>query len=110
MDPVADTDTVSDTAVEAGAVSGSVSSSVPLTDAQLRYLQRGLGQAGGKLPLFDTDGQRIKDSTIRACIKAGLCQPWYRNPIKEDWLVCKLTAAGRAAVENRPQTLKNNRI
>ncbi len=72
-----------------------------LSAAQRGYLARGLGQPGGKLPLFDDKGQRIKAATIKSCIKAGFCQPWYRNPIKEDWLVCKLTDAGKAALGNK---------
>lgn len=62
---------------------------------QLRYLERGLEQPGGKLPLFDHNGQRIKDATIRSCIKHGWCEPWAHNPIKPDWVVCKLTDNGR---------------
>ena len=63
--------------------------------AQRRYLQRGLAEPGGKLPLFDKNGQRINDQTIRSCIKHGWAEHWYRNPIKPDWLVCKLTPAGK---------------
>jgi hypothetical protein len=66
------------------------------THAQRRYLLRGLGQPGGKLPLFDDNGQRVAAETVRACVKAGWAEPWYRNPIKPDWLVCKLTDIGRA--------------
>ncbi|MFC4349648.1 hypothetical protein ACFO5Q_17490 [Kordiimonas lipolytica] len=68
------------------------------SSAQRRYLERGLSEPGGKLPLFDQDGQRIKDKTIRSCLSKGWCEPWYRNPIKPDWLVCKLTSAGRAVL------------
>lgn len=68
------------------------------SSAQRRYLERGLTEPGGKLPLFDREGQRIKDQTIRSCLAKGWCEPWYRNPIKPDWLVCKLTEAGRVAV------------
>lgn len=71
------------------------------TDAQLRYLRRGLRQAGGKLPLFDEHGQQISSHTIEACIKAGWAEPWFENPIKPDWLVCKLTQQGRALFEIR---------
>lgn len=67
--------------------------------AQRRYLERGLREPGGKLPLFDRDGQRIKDQTIKSCLTKGWCEPWYRNPIKPDWLVCKLTEAGKAVVK-----------
>ena len=67
------------------------------TEAQRRYLVRGLSQPGGKLPLFDELGQEYDARTIRACIKAGWAEPWFANPLKPDWLVCKLTEAGRAA-------------
>jgi len=66
-----------------------------LTDAELDYLRPGLSQAGGKLPLFDITGQKINPSTMRACIQKGLCDPWFANPMKPDWLVCRLTDKGR---------------
>ena len=65
------------------------------TNAQIQWLQRGLNQAGGKLPLFDNDGQKISSRTINSCLKQGWAEPWINNPIKPDWLVCKLTQAGR---------------
>ena len=67
--------------------------------AQTRYLSLGLRQPGGKLPLFDADGQRIAPRTIRACVAAGWCHPWHKNPVQLDWLVCRLTDRGREAVE-----------
>lgn len=69
------------------------------TDAQKRYLMLGLDQPGGKLPLFDGNGQEIKPATIRSCIDKGWAEPWFSNPIKPNWLVCKLTEAGREACE-----------
>jgi hypothetical protein len=68
------------------------------TAAQLAWLRCGLDQAGGKLPLFDADGQRVKERTIRSCIEQGWAEPWFNNPIKPDWLVCKLTDPGRDVV------------
>jgi hypothetical protein len=65
---------------------------------QLKWLAHGLDQAGGKLPLFDEDGQRISDRTIQSCIGKGWAEPWFDNPIKPDWLICKLTDSGRQAV------------
>lgn len=62
-----------------------------LTSAQKRWLNCGLGQPGGKLPLFDDQGRQIPVRTIRSCIEAGWAEPWFSNPIKPDWLVCKLT-------------------
>jgi hypothetical protein len=64
--------------------------------AQRRYLVRGLSQAGGKLPLFDEYGQHIHPALVRACIAHGWAEPWFGNPLKADWLVCRLTEKGRA--------------
>jgi len=50
--------------------------------AQLRYLQLGVKQPGGKLPLFDDKGQEIKPATIRSCIEKGWAEPWFENPIQ----------------------------
>ncbi|WP_068417672.1 hypothetical protein [Labrenzia sp. OB1] len=69
-----------------------------LTAAQKRWLLKGLDQAGGKLPLFDGSGREIPARTIRACIEAGWAEPWFSNPIKPDWLVCKLTPAAVEAL------------
>ena len=68
------------------------------TDAQRRYLERGLGQSGGKLPLFDADGREIPRKTIESCLAHGWAAPWFDNPLKADWLVCKLTPEGYAAL------------
>src|SRR5258706_6803742 len=66
--------------------------------AQRNYLIRGLSQAGGKLPLFDRDGQHIHPALVRACIAHGWAAPWFGNPLKTDWLVCQLTDEGRRAL------------
>jgi len=67
------------------------------SSVQRSWLARGLRQPGGKLPLFDEGGQRINPRTIQSCIEQGWAEPWYANPLKPDWLVCKLTEQGRAA-------------
>jgi hypothetical protein len=64
------------------------------TEAQARYLARGLDEPGGKLPLFDRDGREIPRKTIEVCIAHGWAEPWIANPMKPDWLVCRLTAEG----------------
>lgn len=69
--------------------------SAKLSPQQKRWLRRGLGQAGGKLPLFDEDGQKVSGRTIKSCIEKGWAEPWFDNPIKPDWLICKLTEDGR---------------
>ena len=68
------------------------------TPAQRIWLSRGVDQPGGKLPLFDRDGKRVSTQMVRACLEAGWASPWFSNPLKPDWLVCKLTETGRDAV------------
>jgi len=68
------------------------------TAAQAAYLRRGLAEPGGKLPLFDRDGQCYSRGTIQSCIDQGWATPWFRNPVKPDWLICKLTKAGESAL------------
>ncbi|MCW2308279.1 hypothetical protein [Rhodobium gokarnense] len=68
------------------------------TDVQRRYLESGLDQPGGKLPLFDANGRRYSAKTVEACIANGWAEHWFANPLKPDWLVCKLTPAGYAIV------------
>lgn len=66
--------------------------------AQKAWLRRGLDQPGGKLPLFNLEGQEYSARTIRSCIEQGWAEPWFNNPLKPDWLVCKLTDSGRLIV------------
>lgn len=69
-----------------------------LNNEELRYLTMGQKQPGGKLPLFDENGQEIKAQIIRACVEKGLAEPWFANPMKPNWLVCRLTEAGRQII------------
>lgn len=73
------------------------------TEAQRRYLERGLGEPGGKLPLFDRDGREVPRKTVEACIAHGWAAPWTANPIKPDWVVCKLTPAGYRVLGGAPK-------
>jgi hypothetical protein len=66
------------------------------TAFQRAWLLRGLDQPGGKLPLFLGEGKKVDPRTVKACLEKGWCEPWYVNPLKPDWLVCKLTDKGRA--------------
>lgn len=68
------------------------------TEPQRRYLLRGLAQPGGKLPLHDGAGRAVAARTVLACLANGWAEPWFANPLKPDWLVCRLTARGREAV------------
>lgn len=73
---------------------GDNAAAVRPTDPQRRYLERGLREPGGKLPLFDRDGREVPRKTVEACVAHGWAEPWFRNPLKPDWLVCKLTERG----------------
>ena len=70
------------------------------TAVQRRYLERGRREPGGKLPLFDPSGREIDAKTVRACVERGWAEPWFANPMKPDWLVCKLTPAGLAILRS----------
>jgi len=72
------------------------------SEPQRRYLERGLGEPGGKLPLFDRDGREIPHKTIETCIAHGWAEPWFANPLKPDWLVCRLTPAGYRVLGSTP--------
>lgn len=71
------------------------------THAQKIWLKRGLAQPGGKLPLFDESGRRVSERTVKSCIEKGWAEPWFQNPIKPDWLVCRLTDGGRSLATER---------
>ena len=71
------------------------------TPTQRAYLRRGLNQPGWKLPLFDEQGQRYSTRTIRSCIDQGWAEPWFNNPLKPNWMVCRLTKVGYKMVNDR---------
>lgn len=100
----------------AGAIGSDTDTAAPLTissrpkpaakaapsPAQRRYLVRGLGQPGGKLSLFDEDGQEVPAQTVESCIARGWAQPWFDNPIKKNWIVARLTAEGYRVLGREP--------
>ncbi len=67
--------------------------------AELSYLRRGMFEPGGKLPLFDRRGQEINPAIIQICLANKWAEHWFANPVKPDWLVCRLTQAGRNVVQ-----------
>ena len=83
-------------------LAGAIATGIRPSEAQRRYLERGLTQAGGKLPLFDRDGREVARKTIESCVAHGWATPWVHNPIKPHWLVCRLTAAGYRALGGEP--------
>src|SRR5215470_17021715 len=83
-------------------LSGRGAAALRPTDAQRRYLERGLAQPGGKLPLFDRDGREVPRKTVESCLAHGWAMPWVQNPIKPDWLVYRLTEAGYRVLGREP--------
>lgn len=79
------------------------------TKAQREWLHRGLDQPGGKLPLFDDLGRRVNSRLVRVCLERGWAEPWFSNPLKPDWLVCKLTDEGRALISDNSRVAKRAR-
>lgn len=65
---------------------------------QLGWLKRGVDAPGGKLPLFDRSGREVPRRVIECCVRAGWASPWFSNPLKPDWLVCRITDKGRDVV------------
>jgi hypothetical protein len=71
-----------------------IAAGVRPTKAQRRYLARGLGEPGGKLPLFDRDGREVPRKTVEACIAHGWAEPWTKTRSSRLGFVCRLTRAG----------------
>ena len=71
---------------------------VRLSTAQRKWLERGLTQLGGKLPLLDDSGRKINPQVVKKCVDEGWAEPWFANKLNQEWLVCKITAAGRAVL------------
>jgi len=36
----------------------------------------------------------VSKKTVESCVAHGWAAPWVPNPIKPDWLVCRLSQAG----------------
>ena len=66
-----------------------------------RYLIKGLGSAGNKLPLFDADGQRTKAETVKRCVEKGWAETWFTEQVEPGWPVHRLTAEGLAILTRR---------
>ena len=48
--------------------------------------------------VFDADGREVAPRTVQACVANGWAEPWLKNPLKPDWLVCRLTPKGYAVL------------
>lgn len=88
---------------------GGNAASVRPTEPQRRYLERGLTEPGGKLPLFDRNGREVPRKTVEACLSHGWAEPWTANPVKPDWLVCRLTPEGHRVLADSPSEPRQRR-
>jgi hypothetical protein len=61
----------------------------------LAWLKTGVNNPEGRLSLFDGGGQRIDGKIQRFAIQSELAEGWFANPMRPDWMVCRLTERGR---------------
>lgn len=59
------------------------------------WLQSGLSHKDGRLALFDGTGQRVSPAVQRTAIQNGWAEGWFANPMRPNWMVCRLTPLGR---------------
>ena len=65
---------------------------------EILYLRRGLTQPGASCRCSTSTARTSRADIVRRCLDRGWAEPWFNNPLKPDWLVCKLTEAGRRLV------------
>jgi hypothetical protein len=61
-------------------LSGRNAGGIRPSEAQRRYLERGLTQPGGKLPLFDREGREVSKKTVESCVAHGWATPLDAQP------------------------------
>lgn len=67
-------------------------------ESVLQWLRAGLSRSDGRLPLFDAFGDRIDPRVVQFALRSGWAEGWFANPMKPDWMVCRLTDRGRRRV------------
>jgi hypothetical protein len=67
----------------------------------LTWLKTGLNNPEGRLSLFDGSGQKIPASIQRFAIQNDLAEGWFANPMRPEWMVCRLTARGQRALSGQ---------
>lgn len=61
----------------------------------IAWLYTGATNREGRLALFDDTGQRIDKTIQQIAISQGWAEGWFANPMRPDWMVCRLTPSGR---------------
>lgn len=75
------------------------------TELELKnWLQGGFDRTDGRLAIFDTFGEPVNKAVIKSAISSGLAEPWFSSPMRPQWMVCRLTPKGRAAVSRSAKT------
>ena len=69
-----------------------------------QWLSGGLTRPESRLALFDQFGEPIDRALVREAIRLGYAEPWFANPMRPEWMVCRLTARGRAALDRHDAT------
>ncbi len=64
-------------------------------DADMReWLRGGEAREDGRLALFDQFGEPIDKKVVKTAIASGFAEPWFANPMRPQWTVCRLTQKG----------------
>jgi hypothetical protein len=80
--------------------------SARVSDREMReWLSGGLKRPESRLALFDQFGEPIDRALVRKAISSGYAEPWFANPMRPEWMVCRLTARGRAALARHDATI-----
>ena len=65
-------------------------------DTDMRqWLRGGEDRNDGRLALFDQFGEPIDKKVVKSAIASGLAEPWFANPMRPQWTVCRLTKKGQ---------------
>jgi len=71
-------------------------------DTEMRVWLRGGGaREDGRLALFDQFGEPIDKKIVKTAIASGFAEPWFTNPMRPQWTICRLTRKGQDFL-NRP--------
>jgi len=72
---------------------------------ELNWMRRGLGQPGGKIPVFDENDNPVDPKIVRRCLEQQWVEPWIGNQKNPDnlYMACRLSPLGRRLVGREPQ-------
>ena len=68
------------------------------------WLRGGQARDDGRLALFDQFGEPIDRKVVKTAIASGFAEPWFANPMRPQWTVCRLTAKGHEFLSRPAKT------